>query len=103
MANKSYFSYFVLKILIQVFYLEIKPLKSTLARALAYKAKTLKSQLLKKLSTEIYELLDLSSPNISKKYLFYTSCWFFFLHSIAEGSCELKGFLVQLQSLFSLE
>jgi hypothetical protein len=33
----------------------------------AYKAKTLKSQLLKKPTIEIFEILDLSSPNIRQK------------------------------------
>jgi hypothetical protein len=43
MENKSYFRYFVLKTLFQALYLEIKLLKYTQA----YKAKTLKSKLVK--------------------------------------------------------
>ena len=34
-----------------------------------------------------FEILGLSSPNIRQKYLFYTSCCFFFLKTIAEGIC----------------
>ena len=54
-----------------------------------YKGKTLKSQLLKKLWIEFYKILDLSSPNIRQKYLFYAfGCNFFFLQPIAEGNCD---------------
>ena len=56
MGNKSYFRYFVLKTLFQALNL-----------LWAYEVKTLKSQLLKKLSIEIYKILDLNSPNIRKK------------------------------------
>ena len=58
MGNKSYFRYFALKTLFQALYLEIKPLKFTLA---AYLRENLKWQLLKKLSIEFYETQDLST------------------------------------------
>lgn len=47
----------------QALYLEIE--------LLCYKAKTLKPQLLKKLSLQIYEIQDLSSPNRKPKLLLY--------------------------------
>ena len=59
MGNKSYFTYFVLKTLFQALYLDIKPW--------AYKAKTLKSKLLKKPSLKFFSILDLSIPNIRQK------------------------------------
>ena len=57
--TKVNFRYFALKTLFQALYLEIKLMK--------YRIKTLKSQLLKKLWIEIYEILDLSSSYQTKK------------------------------------
>ena len=86
MRNKSYFRYFVLKTLFQALYLGSNPWNLLWA----YKGKTLKLQLLKKLSIEFYKTQDLSSTNDKPKLLFYDySCNFFFLQSIAEGNCEL--------------
>ena len=49
----------------------------------AYKAKTLKSHLLKKLLIKNFETHDISSPNGKPKLLFYDySCQFFFLQPI---------------------
>ena len=53
-----------------------------------HKGKTLKSQLLKKLSIEFYETQDLSSTHRKPKLLFYDySCEIFFLQPIAKGNC----------------
>ena len=81
METKVALSIFCLKPYFKHFIQRIKP--SYLLWA--YKMKTLKSQLLKKHLIEIYKILDLSSPNIRQKYLFYSSCWYFFsLQSIAQ-------------------
>jgi hypothetical protein len=54
-----------------------------------FRGKTLKSQLLKKLSIEFFETQDLSSTNRKPKLFFYNYSWhFFFLQPIAEGNCE---------------
>ena len=51
--------------------------------------KTLKSQLLKKLSIKFCETQDSSSTNGKPKLLFYDyGCHIFFLQPIAEGNCE---------------
>ena len=85
MGNKSYFRYFVLKILFQALYLGSKRLKSTLGLQD-------KIAVTKKPWTKIYEILELGSPTIRQKYLFYTLCWHFFsLQSIAQGNCEPIG------------
>ena len=85
MGNKSYFRYFVLKTLFQALYLGSNPWNLLWA----YKGKTLKSQLLKKLFIEFYETQDLSSTNGKPKLLFYDySCYFFSLQAIAEGNCD---------------
>ena len=47
--------------------------------------KSLKSQLLEKLSIEFYETQDLSSPNGKPKLLFYDYSWHFLLISIFEA------------------
>ena len=57
MGKKSYIGYFVLKRLFHALYLDIKPLKSVLGLW----GETLKSKLLKKLSIEIFEILNLST------------------------------------------
>ena len=46
-----------------------------------HKGKTLKSQLLKKLSIKFYETQDLSSPNGKPKLLFNDYSWHFFFSS----------------------
>ena len=75
----------MVKILFQAIYLEIKPLKTIWP----HEGKTLKLQLLKKLSIEFYETQDLISPNGEPKLLFYGySCQIFFLHPITEGNCD---------------
>ena len=54
-----------------------------------FEGKTLKSQLLKKLSIEFYETQDLSSTHGKPKLMFYDYSWnFFFLQPIAEGNCD---------------
>ena len=79
--------------LFQALYLEIKPLKSTLG-------KTLKSQLLKKLSIEFYETQDLSSTHGKPKLLFYDySCCLFFPSQSPRGT--VKGQLI-LKCLFGV-
>ena len=64
MGNSSCFRYFGLKTLFQALYIVIKPGTATMG---AHKGKTLKLQLFKKLWKEIFEILDLSSPNTRKK------------------------------------
>ena len=55
-----------------------------------HKGKTLKSQLLKKLSIKFYETQDLSSTNGKPKLLFYDYSWhIFFLQPITEGNCDI--------------
>ena len=69
--------------LFQALYLEIKPLKSTMVT----EGKTLKLQLLKKLSIEFYETQDLSSPVVKRELLFYDySCNFFFSSKSPRGT-----------------
>ena len=75
----------------QALYLEIKTLRNLLW---ANKVKTLKSQLLKKPSLEIFQILDLYSPNIKKNICFILHAVTFFLQFITEGKYELVTYIL---------
>ena len=93
MENKIYFSYVVLKTFFQALYLEINPWNLLWV----HKGKTLKSQLLKKLSIKFFETQDLSSTNGKRKLLFYDYSWhIFFLQPITEGNCVQQPIKEQL-------
>ena len=72
---------------------------------LPHKGETLKLQLLKKLSLEIFETCDLSSSNGKPKWLFYDySCHFFFLQPIVERYCvALRAVFIVTNHLYLID